>query len=266
MSFFTNEFWEERKPFKKSDLIQWLHTKQSFQDTIREFEGRKYSLKKGEILASVRYLAEITGWSRARVERFLKRDTNDTKIEVRGEDAVKDRVAHPVTVIKLLTSSYFSDSEDALEDRVEDTREKKRGQGRDKKRGRIQKVTESAVITGSTESTESTLYNIYNNTPTPKKPYNPDCEPEENDCWFNSKEEWLEVCKQVGDNEAYLLLREVTQWVRKKNHLEGKFWQMDCAKLIKSFYDKHAEKGKRYFYHPERGEGFYFDSEIKRVA
>ena len=212
-----------------------------------------FDVKQGEVLASVRYLVEITGWSKGRVVRFLDGHTNGHTSETRNDHTGR----HTVTVIKVCNSSYFQ--EDGHE--VGHTDEKKRTHRRVSKRGRIQKVTES---TERSESTESTLY--INNTRKPKKTFNPDPIPEENDCWFESEAEWMKVREELGHEEAYALAREVTQWVRKKNHLEGKFWQMDPFKLMQSFLEKHRAKGKRFFVHPEHGEGFFYEYEIRKVA
>lgn len=305
LSLFSQEYWTKRRPFTRGDLVLWLHTKQSFGESTRVFEGKNYKVNTGEVLVSIRFLAEVTGWSRARVERFLNEDTNEVTSEVRYDDTNKNKI----TVVSIRNSCYLSDSRDT----IEDTDVSKTLIKRSTKRGQIHNITLNTLITESniidlnvadeshvdhqssplknliednTLSTKSknsskgktknskqstTLSldlnnnNINNNSSTPLKGSTTnkdlinalDCLDDKENCdLYLTNQQVEDLIQQLG-NEYFHLCYKITEWIREKNHLGGKWWRTNHYDQILKWHKNNTSTGKKFYHHPEYGMNYY---------
>lgn len=78
---FEHRFWCEERVYSKFeawiDLIQFAR----FEDEKRDFGSKVIAIKRGQCLASTRFLSNRWGWSRTKVETFLKLLEDDKMIE-----------------------------------------------------------------------------------------------------------------------------------------------------------------------------------------
>lgn len=68
------------EPFTEREAWQWLISEAAFKARVRNVGGRKIELTRGQLAASVRFMAERWQWSKSRVDRFLKRLKTDAMI------------------------------------------------------------------------------------------------------------------------------------------------------------------------------------------
>lgn len=68
------------EPFTEREAWQWLIGEASYKARTRNVSGRVVSLDRGQLCASVRFMAERWQWSKSRVDRFLKRLKTETMI------------------------------------------------------------------------------------------------------------------------------------------------------------------------------------------
>lgn len=61
------------EPMCKRAAWAWLIEEASWSHRRRDIKGQTVQLDRGQLTASVRFLAEAWGWHRAKVERFLGR-------------------------------------------------------------------------------------------------------------------------------------------------------------------------------------------------
>ena len=69
------------EPLTEREAWQWLIGEASFKARTRNIGGKVVSLLRGQLAASVRFMAERWQWSKSRVDRFLKRLKTGTMIE-----------------------------------------------------------------------------------------------------------------------------------------------------------------------------------------
>lgn len=78
---FEHRFWSEERVYSKFeawiDLIQFAR----FEDEKRDFGSKVVTIERGQCVASSRFLSNRWGWSRTKVETFLKLLEDDTMIE-----------------------------------------------------------------------------------------------------------------------------------------------------------------------------------------
>jgi hypothetical protein len=61
------------EPFTEREAWSWLIGEASFKARARNIGGKIVQLERGQLAASVRFMAERWKWSKSRVDRFLKR-------------------------------------------------------------------------------------------------------------------------------------------------------------------------------------------------
>lgn len=93
------KFKEAKQPLSKLEAWMWLLSSAAWKPHTRRVSGRSFELKRGQLVASTRYMAERWRWSEAKVRRFLdllKTDA-DTDAEI---DAVADAGVTVITIRK----------------------------------------------------------------------------------------------------------------------------------------------------------------------
>lgn len=73
------------EPMCKRAAWAWLIEEASWSHRRRDVKGQTIQLRRGQLTASVRFLAEAWGWHRAKVERFLGRLQTEAMIETATE-------------------------------------------------------------------------------------------------------------------------------------------------------------------------------------
>ena len=81
--FFRQELYTEREAWL------WLIENASPFDDAKDRSGRFYRpVNRGQLCASIRDMAEIWKWNKSKVERYIKRLTNETMIETESETGI----------------------------------------------------------------------------------------------------------------------------------------------------------------------------------
>ncbi len=75
--------WEKDKPFSKVEAWIDLILEAGYKDQRREYKGNFYEVRRGQLLYSLRYLANRWNWSKNKVDRFLSLLECDAMIEHR---------------------------------------------------------------------------------------------------------------------------------------------------------------------------------------
>jgi hypothetical protein len=105
----------KREPYTEREAWLWLIEHAAFLPHSRKIGHNRIELKRGQVAASMRYLAAAWKWSEARVRRFLRRLKSDAMIDA-PNDAASDA---PVTVISLVKYDTYQariDQSDAASD------------------------------------------------------------------------------------------------------------------------------------------------------
>lgn len=68
------------EPFTEREAWQWLISEASFRDRKRNVSGRIVALKRGQLSASVRFMADRWKWGKSSVERFLQKLRNEAMV------------------------------------------------------------------------------------------------------------------------------------------------------------------------------------------
>jgi hypothetical protein len=93
------KFRDERQPLSKLEAWLWLLASAAWKPHVRRIAGKGYELKRGQLAASTRYMAERWRWSEAKVRRFL----TTLKTDADGDaeiDAVTDAGITIITIRK----------------------------------------------------------------------------------------------------------------------------------------------------------------------
>jgi DNA-binding MarR family transcriptional regulator len=69
------------EPFTEREAWAWLISEAAWKPRKKRADGKIISLDRGQLCHSVRFMAEAWGWSKSRIERFLKRLENRDMIE-----------------------------------------------------------------------------------------------------------------------------------------------------------------------------------------
>lgn len=91
--YFMQRGWQEHpvfptEPFTQREAWEWMIAEASWRDERKRIGDHIVPLQRGQLSASVRYLAECWQWTKARVERFLKRLKTETMIETQSETGI----------------------------------------------------------------------------------------------------------------------------------------------------------------------------------
>jgi hypothetical protein len=101
--------WSENVAFDDEPLTQreawiWLIEHAAWRDTVMSVGRERYQVKRGQLAASLRYLAACWQWSKDRVHRFLAR--------LRDEQMVATADATHATIITICNYTKYQDRED----------------------------------------------------------------------------------------------------------------------------------------------------------
>lgn len=80
--FFKNE------PFTEREAFQWLIAEASFRDRTRRIGNVVVKLNRGQLAASLRFMAERFAWNEPRVRRFLTRLKTDAMIDAETDAGI----------------------------------------------------------------------------------------------------------------------------------------------------------------------------------
>lgn len=73
----SRDFWDDEafrdEPFTQREAFLWFITEASWKDRTRRVGDSVVHLKRGELAASVRFMAKRWGWTPAKVQRFLEK-------------------------------------------------------------------------------------------------------------------------------------------------------------------------------------------------
>lgn len=117
------------EPFTEREAWTWLCCEASWKARRQRLGEHLVELERGEIVGSVRFLAEKWQWSTGKVERYLKRIKNDGMIETRTETGI--------TVINVCNyDSFQGDSDDSETASMQEPRRVRDGSETDPRRGR----------------------------------------------------------------------------------------------------------------------------------
>lgn len=116
---FRSDLWNETRELSRFEAWLDIISMAAFDDHRRIVQDRFLSLSKGELVASVRYLAARWRWHRNRVQRFLQLLEKQERIETRTESGI--------TIISLTKYEYYN----ARRDTIERTNGSAAGHGRD---------------------------------------------------------------------------------------------------------------------------------------
>lgn len=78
----------KKEPFTEREAWAWLIAEASYRPRTRRVGTIVVSLERGQLAASIRFMAQKFDWHRSRVERFLVRLKNDAMIETQNETGV----------------------------------------------------------------------------------------------------------------------------------------------------------------------------------
>ncbi|PDT74135.1 hypothetical protein [Bradyrhizobium sp. C9] len=92
-------FWQHPffapEPYTEREAFQWLIGEAAYRSRKRNVAGSLVELQRGQLCASVRFMAQAWGWSKSRVDRFLKRLKTETMIGTENETR---RGTHPLII------------------------------------------------------------------------------------------------------------------------------------------------------------------------
>lgn len=71
----------EPEPFTEREAFMWLIMEASYKPRVKRINGCPIQLKRGQLAASIRFMAEAWKWSKSRVDRFLNRSVRFGVIE-----------------------------------------------------------------------------------------------------------------------------------------------------------------------------------------
>ncbi len=72
-SFFQNPIWKERRTFTKAEALTYLYANAAYAPYQKMVDGKLVDVRTGEVVDSLRYLAEAWGWAKSTVSDFLKK-------------------------------------------------------------------------------------------------------------------------------------------------------------------------------------------------
>lgn len=88
----SRAFWDDEafrnEPFTQREAFLWFITEASWKDRTRRFGDKVVHLKRGELAASVRFMATAWKWTPAKVQRFLEKLKSSEKICLKTDTGV----------------------------------------------------------------------------------------------------------------------------------------------------------------------------------
>lgn len=103
--FFRCDLWREEREYSRAEAWLDLIASASFVSESTIIEGRCLSLARGELAASVRYLAVRWGWAKTTTERFLAMLKAQDRIAVRQEQGI--------SILRLLKYEDYNSGQEA---------------------------------------------------------------------------------------------------------------------------------------------------------
>lgn len=102
--FFDGKFWKQKRTFSQAEA--WIDLIQSARfeaetETRLLANGREICIKRGEIHASLRYLADRWGWGVEKTKRFIDIAIN--------ENAIERRIEHGESIITLINYDIYNE-------------------------------------------------------------------------------------------------------------------------------------------------------------
>lgn len=85
---FESPMFEDDEPFSKREALIWMVCAAAWTDTTVRYKGALHHLKRGQLIASIRDLADRWKWNRCKVERFLRETASETAIETASETGI----------------------------------------------------------------------------------------------------------------------------------------------------------------------------------
>jgi hypothetical protein len=114
----------DREPFTQREAFIWMISHAAWRDEKTRRRGRPITLKRGQLIATIREMAESWQWSRGKVERFF--------IQLKTENLIETTSESLVTVITICNYEKYQVSAAQPETNSETTSETKPRQNRDK--------------------------------------------------------------------------------------------------------------------------------------
>lgn len=121
--FLYSDLWREQRMFSRAEAWLDLLFNAKYRDESQIVEGRCLSLRRGELVASVRYSAARWHWNKGKVERFYD--------QLRDAHRIRTRVETGITIVTILNYRHFNDLPGHKQDSNRDTRGTLTGHARD---------------------------------------------------------------------------------------------------------------------------------------
>lgn len=120
--------WPSNRPF--TSLEAWLDLLLEAQGkpSTREIQGILFDLKRGELAASIRYLASRWRWSRHRVTYFLRRLEKEKQISRKSYTKVTQKVGHRLGQLTICNYGRYNPEGDTKWDKNRPLTEPRKGQ------------------------------------------------------------------------------------------------------------------------------------------
>lgn len=106
------------QPFTEREAFMWMVMEASWKDREKRIDNKVVSLKRGQLAASIRFMAEAWSWEKSTVDRFLKRLKNRDMI---GTDSG--------TGVNVITICKYSEYQGGDHDGGTDKKEKRDSSG-----------------------------------------------------------------------------------------------------------------------------------------
>lgn len=149
-----DDLWDDGTPFDSRSAWTWLIQQAAWKDSTYHTEFRLDALKRGEFVASLRYLGERWGWDKMRVSRYLK-------MLEKARRVVRQRTGHHGTVYLLVKYDTYNPPPMQRETGTETVRKTIMRQKRDKveegKEGKEELLAAGAVGSSSSDHTDQPL-------------------------------------------------------------------------------------------------------------
>ena len=128
---FKHEFWEEERVYSRFEAwIDLLHTaRYESAETCQIIKGQPVKYKRGELIASLRFLTERWGWGKTKVETFIKYLIAEKMITKRTPKGTTQTV---ITICKYETYNLVSVNFESKKGQSQDSRRTVGGQSEDK--------------------------------------------------------------------------------------------------------------------------------------
>ena len=103
--FFRSDLWNDHREFSRAEAWLDMIATATWAPETRLVEGRCVNLQRGELAASLRYLATRWSWSKSKVERFLS--------TLASSGRIRDRIETGTRLITLCNYEHYNPVRDA---------------------------------------------------------------------------------------------------------------------------------------------------------